>query len=164
MTAEEAFERYHQSVFAFVYRMTRRVDIAEDVTQESFMVLVRAPDKFDSSRATLKTYLLAIARNLALARLRANRREPQLPAGHPDPEVRSSSATSTLVENAVSKLPHLQREALILFEYEGLTLHEIATVIETDTGTVKSRLHRARANLKRILAPVAIKGSSNESR
>jgi DNA-directed RNA polymerase specialized sigma24 family protein len=47
----------------------------------------------------------------------------------------------------------LQREALLLFEYEGLSLREIAAVTETDVGAVKARLHRARARLKRVLEP-----------
>jgi RNA polymerase sigma-70 factor (ECF subfamily) len=50
-------------------------------------------------------------------------------------------------------LPPLQREALVLFEFEELSLAEIAEVVGADTGTVKARLHRARQRLKRILAP-----------
>lgn len=57
------------------------------------------------------------------------------------------------VAGAVASLPPLQQEALILFEYEGATLEEIAQIVNADVGTVKSRLHRARANLKRVLAP-----------
>jgi DNA-directed RNA polymerase specialized sigma24 family protein len=50
-------------------------------------------------------------------------------------------------------LPDLQREALILFEYEGFQLSEIAQIVKADIGVVKSRLHRAREGLKRALAP-----------
>jgi RNA polymerase sigma-70 factor (ECF subfamily) len=60
---------------------------------------------------------------------------------------------SSMVEQAVGKLPPLQREALVLFEYEGLTLEEIAEITGADVGTIKSRLHRARERLKRMLAP-----------
>jgi RNA polymerase sigma-70 factor (ECF subfamily) len=49
----------------------------------------------------------------------------------------------------------LQREAVVLFEYEGFTLDEIAKLVGADVGTVKSRLHRARERLRRVLAPVA---------
>ena len=57
------------------------------------------------------------------------------------------------VKEAVADLPPLQREALVLFEYEGLPLSEIATVVGTDVGAVKGRLHRARERLRNSLAP-----------
>ncbi len=54
---------------------------------------------------------------------------------------------------AVAALPPLQREALILATYEGLSLQEIADTLAIEIGTVKARLHRARENLKTILVP-----------
>lgn len=57
------------------------------------------------------------------------------------------------VQEAVFGLPPSQREALVLFEYEGLTLSEIAGMIGTDVGAVKSRLHRARERLRNVLRP-----------
>ena len=57
------------------------------------------------------------------------------------------------VGKAVARLPPLQREAIVLFEYEELSLQEIASIVGADTGTVKSRLFRARAALRRSLAP-----------
>jgi RNA polymerase sigma-70 factor (ECF subfamily) len=59
------------------------------------------------------------------------------------------------VAQAVGALPPLQREALILAEYEGFTLKEIAETVEAEVGTVKARLHRARQNLRHALAPLA---------
>ncbi|HEV7375763.1 MAG TPA: sigma factor-like helix-turn-helix DNA-binding protein, partial [Pyrinomonadaceae bacterium] len=63
---------------------------------------------------------------------------------------------------AIDGLPPLQREALLLFEYEELALSEIATVVGADIGTVKARLHRARQRLKRQLAPY-FKSSAEEA-
>jgi RNA polymerase sigma-70 factor (ECF subfamily) len=60
---------------------------------------------------------------------------------------------SAKVQEAVFSLPPLQREALVLFEYEGLALSEIASLIGTDVGAVKSRLHRARERLRNVLGP-----------
>ena len=57
------------------------------------------------------------------------------------------------VRHAVEALPPLQREAVVLFEYQELSLADIATVCEVDVGTVKSRLHRARERLRRTLTP-----------
>ena len=60
---------------------------------------------------------------------------------------------SAEVRKAVASLPPLQREALVLFEYEELSLAEIAAITGSDTGVVKSRLHRARQKLRQLLAP-----------
>lgn len=57
------------------------------------------------------------------------------------------------VREAIASLPSLQREALVLFEYEGLALSEIASICGTDTGAVKSRLFRARERLRNVLRP-----------
>lgn len=57
------------------------------------------------------------------------------------------------VQEAVFSLPPLQREALVLFEYEGMTLAEIADMVGTDVGAIKSRLHRARERLRNVLRP-----------
>ena len=60
---------------------------------------------------------------------------------------------SVTVAQMVSQLPDLQREVLILFEYEGFSLHEIAAIVNADVGAVKGRLHRARERLRRALTP-----------
>jgi RNA polymerase sigma-70 factor (ECF subfamily) len=65
-----------------------------------------------------------------------------------------SAERAALVERAIASLPLLQREALLLFEYEGLSMEEIAQVTGSDAGTVKARLFRARESLRRRLAPL----------
>src|SRR4051812_45015179 len=98
--------------------MTRRVDTAEDITQECFFALVRNPERFDAARGTLKTYLFAIARNLILKNYRDTSGEDVLEderlALSADP--RRTLEISLAVEGAVAALPPLQQEALILFE------------------------------------------------
>ncbi len=66
---------------------------------------------------------------------------------------RADQEISVAVAQAVGQLPDLQREALILFEYEGFQLREIAHIVKADIAVVKSRLHRAREGLRRLLAP-----------
>jgi RNA polymerase sigma-70 factor (ECF subfamily) len=83
LTPEQAFDQYHQAVFGFAYRLTGRADLAEDITQECFFEFVRAPRKFDQARGTVKTYLFAIARNLALKQYRDYRAEEPLPEDLP---------------------------------------------------------------------------------
>lgn len=154
MTLEETFELHHRAVFSYAYRLTRRLDTAEDITQDCFLAFARAQHRFDPARASAKTYLFSIAHKLAAKRHRDNR--PEVPLDDEvfvAPDARASSDLSSLVEQAVSELPPMQREALILFAYEGFTLEEIGGIVGADSGTVKSRLHRAREALKRRLAP-----------
>lgn len=149
----DAFEQYHQAVFDFIYRLTRRVDLAEDITQECFLALVRAPERFNPDRGTIKTYLFAIARNVLLKNYRDERAgEPVDESASIHTDSQSTFEISLAVENAIAALPHLQQEALVLFQYEGLTLEEIAQIVGADVGTVKSRLHRARERLRKDLA------------
>ncbi len=142
-------------MYRFVYRLLGRADLAEDVTQDCFLSILRDPQRWDAARADIKTYLFSIARNLAFKRYRDDHSEMQVdedwaasvPDNGPDQEI------SVVVAQVVCRLPDLQREALILFEYEGFQLAEIAQIVKADIGVVKSRLHRARERLKRALAP-----------
>lgn len=157
MTPQEAFDRHHRAVFDFAYRLTGRTDTAEDVTQECFLAFIRTPHRFDATRGSVKTYLFAIARNLALKRYRDFGSEDPLPE-----ELAARAERCALdVAAAVAELPPLQREALVLFQYEGCTLEEIAAVAGVDVGTVKARLHRARERLRRRLAPYRKIGNAN---
>jgi RNA polymerase sigma-70 factor (ECF subfamily) len=152
----QAFREHKDAVYAFAFRMTGSASAAEDVAQDCFLELLRYRDRFDKSRGSLRSYLLGVTRNLALKRWRAEHRLDPLD----DQEIRSipidwtSGETSLRVREAVQSLPPLQREAVVLFEYEGLTLEEIAGVSGVDVGTVKSRLHRAREKLRHLLAPL----------
>jgi len=162
--AEDAFDRYHRAVFRFVCRLTRRTDLAEDITQECFLAYVRAPGRFDPAKGVLRTYLFAIARNLALKHFRDRAVEDSLNGGTPftvgDP--RAGIEAAAAVEQAVARLPTLEREALILFQYEGFTLAEIAAVVDAEVGTVKGRLHRARERLRVALAAWRSVGECHE--
>jgi RNA polymerase sigma-70 factor (ECF subfamily) len=156
MTPEEAFDQHHQAVYRFAYRLTRSADVAEDITQECFLALVRAPERFDPVRGSMKIYLFAMARNLALKHYRSRHGyepldEDEIPIAVVNP--RESMDIASAVAAAVAGLPPLQKEGLVLFEYEGNTLEEIAQIVGADIGTVKSRLHRARERLRRALAP-----------
>jgi RNA polymerase sigma-70 factor (ECF subfamily) len=163
VTPEEAFDRNHRAVYSFAYRLTGRADLAEDIAQECFLALVRAPRRFDPSRGSMKAYLFAIVRNLALKQYRDGRVEQAMDGAEdwPAADPRASLEASSAVANAVAGLPQLQREALILFQYEGVTLEEIAQIVGADVGTVKSRLHRARERLRRVLAAYRKEGSAH---
>jgi RNA polymerase sigma-70 factor, ECF subfamily len=160
VTPQQAFDSYGKAVHGFAYRLTRRADLADDITQECFLALLRAPGRFDASRGTPKTYLFAIARNLALKHYRDDRPGEPL---EDDATETFNPDLAVAVEQAVASLPVLQQESIVLFEYEGFTLEEIAQVTGADTGTVKSRLHRARERLKRVLAPYRKVNNANRT-
>lgn len=159
MTEPEVRDAYHDhkdAIYRFAWRMTGSAASAEDIVQECFLSLLRNPDGYDASRAPMRPFLLAVARNLVRKRWRTEQRwdvldEEAFVAEPLDPTARQ---TAELVAQAVQSLPPLQREALILFEYEELALEEIARTVAAEVSAVKARLHRARSNLRRMLAPL----------
>ena len=159
------YERHRTPVFRFACRMLGSAQQAEDVTQECFLSILRRPEAFRAERASLRTYLCAIARHLALKQLR-KRGQETLVDDPPEEAPRGAAGrarcrcsavieaeAAEAVRSAVEALPPLQREAVVLFEYQEMSLADIAAVCDVDVGTVKSRLHRARERLRRTLAP-----------
>ena len=157
----QIYERHRDPIFRFAYRLSGSVEVAEDITHDCFLGVLRQPANFRPGRATLRTYLLGAARNLWLKQLRMKDREteldditePKFEASGRGPlrEILDDELTAA-VKQAVSDLPPMQREALVLFEYEGLALNEIADIVGADVGAIKARLHRARQGLRSSLA------------
>ncbi|HLK63099.1 MAG TPA: RNA polymerase sigma factor [Bryobacteraceae bacterium] len=156
------FEAHRDAIFRLAYRLTGALDVAEDLAQECFLGAVRHPGRFDFRRGTLRQYLCGTVRNLVRQRWQASGREVPLDDDpEADPEQLSivlpgseGGTVAKAVQDAIAGLPELQREAVVLFEFEEMSLETIAAMSGCDTGTVKSRLHRARARLRRILAPL----------
>jgi RNA polymerase sigma-70 factor (ECF subfamily) len=158
----ELYDRYRQPIFRFAYRLLGEPEIAEDVTHDCFLSLIRKPENFRPERASLKTYLYAAARNLAFKHFRNQGREAGMDEVTEEPQDSPrrgplrrllDEELAAHVREAVFSLPPLQREALILFEYEGLSLNEVAEITGTDVGAIKARLYRGRASLRRFLQP-----------
>lgn len=147
------YHRYRTPLYRFAWRLTA----SEDVVQECWVVALEAK-RFDEERGSLRAYLFGVARNLAFARLRVSGRESEEPldaeAGGGPFDIALAAERSEAVARAIAALPALQREAVILFEYEGLSLEEIAEATGVEIGAVKARLHRARETLRRRLAPL----------
>src|SRR5690242_17351668 len=121
-----AFFEHKESVYRFAWRMTNSSGAAEDIAQDVFFALLRRPDAFDQARGRLRSFLLGIARNLALKRWRDERPWETLEEEHCvipplDPE---RWEIAEAVASAVQSLPPLQREVLVLAEYERLSLEE----------------------------------------
>ena len=154
------YERYRDPIFRFAYRMLGSAEAAEDVTHDCFLSLIKDPGRFDADKASLRTYLYGAARNQAVRRYQNFNRESAIDDFSDEFSVRESLGHSQRVldaeladevRRAIESLPPLQREALVLFEYEDLSLAEIGTIVGANSNTVKARLFRARDKLRASL-------------
>src|SRR2546429_10026184 len=152
---EELFSRYKQPIFGFFRRRVTESAQAEELTQETFLALLRAGARYEP-RALCRTYLYAIGSKI----LRAHRRKAAFRAtffgqqnSAPDPSRRDATESGLWVRRAVGKLEAIDREILLLREFEQLSYAEIANLLQLPLNTVRSRLFRARSTLRELLGP-----------
>jgi RNA polymerase sigma-70 factor (ECF subfamily) len=160
----ETYRAHQGVVFRYAYRMTGSVPAAEVLVQDVFVAFWRKPGSYEADRGSVRSFLLGIARNVVLKRWRKESRIESLEedAVLSIPALDVGFADAEAVAKAVGALPALQREAVILAEYEELSLDEIALATGVEVAAVKSRLQRGRNNLRRMLAPLLeAKGSTN---
>jgi len=183
------YKRRHPSIYRFALHMSGNASVAEDVTQEVFMTLIRNPQRFDPVRGTLAGFLFGVARNHLRKRWEQDRRLVSLVGdadelgplasnngngngngagihgmhvngngngdgnGNGHYVVPTTRDEFTSIENvsrvrkAVSTLPENYREVVVLCELEEMSYEETAAALGCPVGTVRSRLHRARAIL-----------------
>jgi RNA polymerase sigma-70 factor (ECF subfamily) len=176
----ELVRRYQAKIYNLALRYTNDSETAVDITQDAFVRAWQMLPKF-RGEANFYTWLYRIAMNLCIDRHRRAlvRGEPQkvsledlmierqrfeeaeedadlwweeAETAEPEAEVLSQEMRQKVWE-AVQQLPPLLRQVVLLREYEGLSLQEIAKITGTNVGTVKSRLYQARQHLKKLLAP-----------
>src|SRR5438552_5361207 len=152
------YRRRQGPVYRFALHMTRSVAVAEDVTQDVFLMLLESGRRFDSSRGTLLSFLYGIARNHILRRIEKDAREqPAEPAeiedcigsdGVVDPmnDLTRREAIET-VRRAIVSLPPIYREVVVLCDLEEASYEDASAALDCPMGTVRSRLSRARAML-----------------
>jgi RNA polymerase sigma-70 factor, ECF subfamily len=152
----EAYRRNKDVLYRFARRMSGSSSEAEDVVQDTFLELWRKPSRFDSTRGTLRSFLIGVTANLIRRRLRSDRPYDDLEDDSAvcGPIDLAGLQRAEIVARAVAALPASQRETLILAEYEDLSLEEIGCATNASLPAVKSRLYRARENLRRMLAPL----------
>ena len=153
------YRRYQGPVYRFALQMSGKVEIAEEVTQDVFMVVMGSPRQYDSKRGSVSAYLYGVARNFVLRRLEQER--PYLTAlDDPDSEYADVTAADQdlladltrnerieSLRNAVLALPPAYREVVVLCDLHELDYAEAAAALDCAIGTIRSRLHRARALL-----------------
>jgi RNA polymerase sigma-70 factor (ECF subfamily) len=152
------YRRRQQNVYRFVLHLTGSSAMADDVTQDVFVTVIRGARKFEPGRAAVPAWLCGIARNFVRRRLAIDRGnasidtddglEAALPAAGPDPlqDLTSSEAVEEL-RRAVLTLPLRYREVVVLCDLQELSYTDAAAAIDCPVGTVRSRLNRGRALL-----------------
>jgi len=150
-TAAAIFERRHAAVFRYFKRMTGDIDLAQDLTQEVFVRVLRGLDAY-SDLGREVSWLYQIARNVLID----HHREVQVlpPTIHLVDEVGADCTRIVAFgfQEALALLPEEEREVFILRETEGLTYLEIAAACEITEERVRARLRRARLLLRRLLS------------
>ena len=165
------YQRRQRSIYRFALQMSGSASIAEDITQEVFLVLIHESNNFDESRGSLSSFLLGVARNHVLRRLQRERFYSPLETNETDlgdsalpPALiiktgplddLSRTETVETVRKAVLTLPERYREVVVLCDLQELSYSETAEVLGCAVGTVRSRLHRARTLLIEKLRPAS---------
>lgn len=170
----EAFDnlitRYSADIYAVLFRMTENAEEAADLTQETFLSALKAIKTF-RGESELKTWLFRIAVNHSRNRFRWWKRRKKDATVSLDAPIGSDATVSefiagteasaedtvlrhereSAIRKAVVELPEIYREAIVLCDIEGLSYEEIASALEINIGTVKSRIARGRDELRKRL-------------
>jgi RNA polymerase sigma-70 factor (ECF subfamily) len=158
---EELYDRYKTMAYSIAYRITNDATLAEDVVQEAFLGAWRNAARYIEGRGSVKTWLLSIVHHRAIDAVRRRRPTTDLPdADLPPPaaltlpdvwaEVAAELDAET-VQGALATLSDVQREAIELAYFGGLTQQEIADRTDTPLGTVKSRMRLGLLAMRRHL-------------
>ncbi len=161
------YRRWQASIYRFALRMCGSEALAEDVTQEVFLILMREGGRYDAKKGSLSSYLYGIARFQVLRKMQRERTmvsmdddesevTDEMMATSFDPLLDLARAeTVQSVRDAIGVLPVHYREVVVLCELHEMSYADAAAVLGCAIGTVRSRLHRARGLLVEKLRPVA---------
>lgn len=168
----QLYRRRQGAVYRFALHMSGSPHVAEDVTQEVFLVLMREPGRFEPQRGSLAAYLYGIARNRVLHHLEEASFQLPLAGGEAvgeynpcEPVVETRDPLSDLtrqeeierLRQAVLALPARYREVVVLCDLHELDYAQAATSLGCAVGTVRSRLHRARSLLLKKMRAMPVK-------
>ena len=160
---DDLYERYKTMAYSIAYRITNDATLAEDVVQEAFLGVWRNATRYVQGRGSVKTWLLSIVHHRAIDAVRRRRATVELPERDdaPPPPLRlpdvwaevSSNLDADEVRAALAALTDVQREAIELAYFGGLTQVEIAERTGTPLGTVKSRMRLGLLAMRKVLSP-----------
>ncbi len=152
----ELYDRYAPTMLALARRILGDADEAEDLLHHVFVEVMHQAQSYDANRGSVRAWLITKTRSRAIDRLRARQRSRVLNAvalpNHAAAEHQLELSDRLGVRMGLGHLPEHMRTVLALMYYEGRTASEIATRLDVPVGTVKSRLSRATARLRGILA------------
>ncbi len=163
----EAYRRHGGAVFGLAKRVLQNVAEAEDVTQEVFLRLWNQPDRFDSARGTLRSFLLAQAHGRAVDAVRSSSSRRAREARDAMRTAEASYdmqhevwdlAVADQVAHAIGELPEEERRAIELAYFDGRTYREVAQLLDQPEGTVKSRIRNGMRRMRAVLADAGIRG------
>jgi RNA polymerase sigma-70 factor, ECF subfamily len=168
---DELLARYKNPVYHFALRLSRSQHEAQDVAQEVFLKVHQYRLSYEPS-AKFSTWIFTICHNACMSSFRKSRRFVFWPRQKDDPdelidlespqpspqEIAAGNDMATIVRENIQSLPFLQKEALILREYEKMDYAEISTILGKPLGTVKILIYRARMALKEKLLPYIREG------
>jgi RNA polymerase sigma-70 factor (ECF subfamily) len=156
----ELYDRHARTMYSLAVRIVRDQSDAEDIVQEVFSQAWRQAGKYDAARGNVAAWLVTLTRSRAIDRLRGRRARPfdaagegqallTLPDGGPAPDLAAASAEEVgQVRSALQSLPLVERTALELAYFEGLTHTEVAARLEMPLGTVKTRIRQGLLRLR----------------
>jgi RNA polymerase sigma-70 factor (ECF subfamily) len=156
----DTYQTYAPAVFGLAVRVLGNEALAEEVTQDVFVRLWQAPERFDHTRGPLRAFLLAMTHSRAVERVRSEesqrrrvehvRREPLRVVADPA-QVIADRADGAAVRRALAELPADQRGAIELAYFEGLSYREVADRLDEPEGTVKYRIRSGMQKMKAAL-------------
>lgn len=159
----ELYERHGAMVYRFTLRMSGDASMAEEITQEVFLAFLRQPHQFEAERSAFSTWLCGIARRQLWKRLERDERFVAAEDGEQAPDLYSSDSPDEwlsrkeavdAVRKGIDQLPLLLKEVVVLCELEEMTYAQVSLILAVPIGTVRSRLHRAKARLQVLLCAV----------
>jgi RNA polymerase sigma-70 factor (ECF subfamily) len=170
----ELLRRYERPVYALIYRMVRDRELAEDLTQETFVKVLNALDRY-RPEYKFSSWIFKIANNAAIDQLRRKELDTLSLEGGPDAttpdrieatmlqvgsdgesplEELEARELGSAIERAVAQLRPEYQSCIIMRHVEGRPYDEIADILDLPLGTVKTYIHRARAELRDLLEPI----------
>lgn len=153
----ELMAAHEDRVFAICYRMLQSREEALDATQETFLTVFRKADRY-KAQAAFSTWLYRVAVNTCYDHLRRKKRKraDSLPESYDPPDIAAGDAFESIevrpdIERALNDLSPEFRSAVVLVDMQGMSLDQASDTLDVPTGTMKSRLFRARKQLARSL-------------